>query len=1096
MVSSLTLADAQDELNKLIACGEVQYNRGFIGCVNNYFVTFPNDDYKYKYNSDKLISNKLFKKVLTHLYNNMSKPLNQNASVKQKNMYIHSLTQNFKKINEGELKTTDIDLQKITIKQAVRLVKQTIDDKKLAIKLDDGKLYMLNDNTINKLEKGLVDENADVNDVQITGSDEEVKTILGKVKNITLKVIEPEPDKDKKKRITGKTRPGGGFFKHLNATIFDFSRYGIFNEIISDNYNDNCLYLACKAGGMPDNLLQMLKIFVMNRVVPKCKLKEVCEHLQICFKLTSGNKDGNTRTETIGDKNNPVYHIGLVDEHYFIIEKTNVTSYCLLNYNDVKDIKNCNMIWTKYKDEYKKSNNKFIDSFKLIKILLDNKDILLEPICYNEEIMNTQFYDKVTEYKTLEYPEPCVEYHSYKPKEKKEWYKVYFDFETDTSEYTHKPYLVRFETEDNEQREFIGEDCAIEMLNNLPDKKNIMLIAHNANYDCRFLLKYLSQERSIVKGGRFLSTQATFYRNEDKKQPIKIKIKDSCKIIPMQLKDFGKSFKLDVKKDIMPYKIYTQENIKRVYIPILEAIHHINHKDIDQFINNINKWQCRGEGHRFNEFNIIKYSSEYCKLDCSVLHQGYDIFREWMLKYTQLDVDEYITIQSLASDFKLKQGCYDGVASFSGVIQHYISNCIVGGRCMTNSNKMYHVKRKIADFDACSLYPSAMNRMLGYLIGKPKILNQSQLNYKFLKNTDGYFIRIKITKVGKLRQFPLMSKYNDNGVRMFTNDMVNEIVYIDKTALEDAINFQLIDFEIIDGYYFDQGRNDKINETIRHLYNLRKKLKTEKNPAEQLIKLLMNSMYGKTILKPIEVDTVVVPEWRFEKYISYNYNFIQSCIKVHDKYYVKKIKSIINHYNYCHCGVEILSMSKRIMNEVMTLAEDFKLSIYYQDTDSMHINYEDVEILSKEFKNKYNRDLIGEDMSQFHVDFDMFDEDGEKIKGLKDIYAKECYFIAKKVYIDKLESIDNNGYIINSDHIRMKSVPTSCIKFTAQENELQPMDLYKQLFNGAKIHFDLTEGGANCGFKYERDLTVRSYEESEFTRCIGFSEDVERIEVF
>ena len=109
----------------------------------------------------------------------------------------------------------------------------------------------------------------------------------------------------------------------------------------------------------------------------------------------------------------------------------------------------------------------------------------------------------------------------------------------------------------------------------------------------------------------------------------------------------------------------------------------------------------------------------------------------------------------------------------------------------------------------------------------------------------------------------------------------------------------------------------------------------------------MNSMYGKTILKPIEVDTVVVPEWRFEKYISYNYNFIQSCIKVHDKYYVKKIKSIINHYNYCHCGVEILSMSKRIMNEVMSLAEDVKLSIYYQDTDSMHINYEDVEILSK-----------------------------------------------------------------------------------------------------------------------------------------------------
>ena len=142
-----------------------------------------------------------------------------------------------------------------------------------------------------------------------------------------------------------------------------------------------------------------------------------------------------------------------------------------MNYEQVKDIQGCNIIWTKYNGEYKKSYQKFIDSFKLMKILLDNKDKLLEPIYYNEEIMNTQFYDKVEEYKTLEYPDNCVKYQNYEPKDYEYYYKVFFDFETDTSEYTHKPYLVRYETEDNEQREFIGEDCAIEMLNNLPNKK-------------------------------------------------------------------------------------------------------------------------------------------------------------------------------------------------------------------------------------------------------------------------------------------------------------------------------------------------------------------------------------------------------------------------------------------------------------------------------------------------------------------------------------------------------------------------------------------------------------------------------------------------
>ena len=90
MASSLTLADAKDELEKLIASGEVQYNSGIIGCCKNYFVTFPNDSQKYKYNINKLISNKLRNKIFSHLYNNMT-------NVKNKNMYIHSLTDDFKK---------------------------------------------------------------------------------------------------------------------------------------------------------------------------------------------------------------------------------------------------------------------------------------------------------------------------------------------------------------------------------------------------------------------------------------------------------------------------------------------------------------------------------------------------------------------------------------------------------------------------------------------------------------------------------------------------------------------------------------------------------------------------------------------------------------------------------------------------------------------------------------------------------------------------------------------------------------------------------------------------------------------------------------
>ena len=82
-------------------------------------------------------------------------------------------------------------------------------------------------------------------------------------------------------------------------------------------------------------------------------------------------------------------------------------------------------------------------------------------------------------------------------------------------------------------------------------------------------------------------------------------------------------------------------------------------------------------------------------------------------------------------------------------------------------------------------------------------------------------------------------------------------LFIDKTALEDAITFQEIEFEILDGYYFNEGHNSTIQGTLRHLYSLRRDLKKTKNPAQLVIKKILNSMYGKTILKPIQTETTV-----------------------------------------------------------------------------------------------------------------------------------------------------------------------------------------------------------------------------------------------
>ena len=79
----------------------------------------------------------------------------------------------------------------------------------------------------------------------------------------------------------------------------------------------------------------------------------------------------------------------------------------------------------------------------------------------------------------------------------------------------------------------------------------------------------------------------------------------------------------------------------------------------------------------------------------------------------------------------------------------------------------------------------------------------------------------------------------------------------------------------------------------------------------------------------------------------------------------------MSHHRYVHAGVEILSMSKRIMNKVFEVSNDCGVEIYYQDTDSTHLNYEDVDEIVNRYKEKHNQDLFGQGLGNFHVDFSM-----------------------------------------------------------------------------------------------------------------------------
>ena len=161
------------------------------------------------------------------------------------------------------------------------------------------------------------------------------------------------------------------------------------------------------------------------------------------------------------------------------------------------------------------------------------------------------------------------------------------------------------------------------------------------------------------------------------------------------------------------------------------------------------------------------------------------------------------------------------------------------------------------------------------------------------------------------------------------------------------------------------------------------------------------------------------------------------------------------------------------MNKVFSCADDCEIKIYYQGTGSIHLNYGDVPKVVKRYKETCGSELIGEDLGNFHIDFSMD-------KANNEIYAIENIFLGKKTYIDILESTDKYGMTFHSEHIRMKGIPTPCIKYFAGQHNKSVLYLFKQLHDNTTIKFDFANDGNKFVCRNNKDHTISNV--SDFTR--------------
>lgn len=940
----------------------------------------------------------------------------------------------------------------------------------------------------------------------------------------------------------------GRFFPHTNTTDLDLSKYQIYNQEQAyklDN-REHCLIHTLLECGIDKAIANEIKFtFKSGCNFKKTDLKQVAEIIKKCIVLHSIKPDGKIKKQKFNGGDD-IINIAIHENHYFIYEETIYSKFFINNYEKCKDMNNKFNIVKLDKGKYPQyADNRKINSLQMInKLLSQNLFEKLDMIMFEESSTHQQVREHIFLGNIENEQEPCdiKQTDEDEDKEEEKPKKIFYaDCESFVNGNNHELYLLGCANDINDFVSIYNVCDEVNKNQNVGEtqylvyrwlkaitrsgKQNALVYFHNLKYDYHLLEPYINIKNKCEKDGSLYNVIITYNKCE-------IELRDSYKILPFALSKFTKEFDLNekckkhdkckecekikeicdkcldckdckiyAKKEAINYTYYKKENNDK-HISINNYLNGLSKKEKEIFKKNVKREYTYDSYTKF--FNPTSYYIDYLKLDCLVLKKGIQKFNTLIQEITEnkMSVYECLTISSLTDKYMFEEGSYDGVYKVKGNLRAYIAKAVYGGRvCVNKKYKKKIIEGKISDYDGVSLYPSAINRLcreLGLPKGKAVRYTKEELKNW---NTKLYSIlTIKINKVNKIQQMPFIAHKNEEGLLEYTNEAPKETLIIDSITLQDYIKFHKIDYELLDGVYWNNGNNKKMGEVIQRLFNARLQAKKDKKTAlSNTIKLMLNSAYGKTIMKKSKTETKIIKteenkydkktkKWikkdkmtQFKNYVYNNFNTIktwrpmnETCIEV------EKICAD-NSYNRGHIGCAILSMSKRIMNEVFDVANDNEYPIYYTDTDSLHCNLKDVPKLEAKYKERYNKELNGKQLEQFHTDFDL---DGAK----SEIYATKSIFLGKKSYLDVLESKDENGNTINGYHIRLKGITEAGLKHASKKYINSYEGLYTDLARGKKIEiflnpYDTDEEKQKVMFEYV-DGKVRT--KKLFSRKVKF----------
>ena len=378
------------------------------------------------------------------------------------------------------------------------------------------------------------------------------------------------------------------------------------------------------------------------------------------------------------------------------------------------------------------------------------------------------------------------------------------------------------------------------------------------------------------------------------------------------------------------------------------------------------------------DFDIVDKSIFWYEKNNSLIHENvecdwvnylrYDIislsfviynYADLMTKMYNLSINNVTGLPGLAWKLMTKSCAFlrDCYVCNSPINEKFVRASIKGGRVMhlQKDFEMNEENQGMISLDGNSLYPSAMELNV-YPIGIPKSYNNVTVNdmHDWLK-TEKMFIA-EIEYVTGNQRNPLHPYKNGKDEKKFmkkdaqgklhkagemllypqNNDPANPFV--------DVCNSVDIIEMLKDGYNVLKVRRAIVwphtakifSPLINKLYELRNKYKAEKSVAEQVVKLLLNNMYGKTLERIAEITNFGDSDLEFD--IKFDTKLrngdITEVVKLPNNQieYTEKIRERNRKPSYL--GSFILAYSRQIMNKF--IREIGVENIWYGDTDSFY----------------------------------------------------------------------------------------------------------------------------------------------------------------